>query len=113
MTNSPSLFGLCRRTFWRTLSSVLILLNHWSGEHSPGVTGRIVALSVRSFGRFNFSGFGVNQLGIYFACMGVTIHFEGQLKDEAAYHQLLDAVFSIAKAKGWSTKAIESKVTAL
>jgi hypothetical protein len=45
--------------------------------------------------------------------MGVTIHFEGQLKDEAAYHQLLDAVISMAKAKGWSTEAIESKVTAL
>jgi hypothetical protein len=45
--------------------------------------------------------------------MGVTIHFDGHLKDEAAYYQLLDAVISIAKANSWSTEAIESKVTTL
>jgi len=45
--------------------------------------------------------------------MGVTIHFEGQLKNEAAYQQLLETVLSIAKAEGWSSEAIESKVTTL
>ena len=45
--------------------------------------------------------------------MGVTIHFEGQLKNEAAYQQLLEEVSSIAKAEGWSSEAIESRVTTL
>ena len=45
--------------------------------------------------------------------MGVTIHFEGQLRNEAAYQQLLEEVSSIAKVEGWSSKPIESKVTTL
>jgi len=45
--------------------------------------------------------------------MGVTIHFEGQLKNEAAYQLLVEAVSSIAKAEGWSSEAIESSVTTL
>jgi hypothetical protein len=45
--------------------------------------------------------------------MGVTIHFEGQLKNEVAYQQLLEEVSSIAKAEGWSSEAIESRVTTL
>ena len=53
------------------------------------------------------------DLGIYFVSMGVTIHFEGQLKNEAAYQELLEEVSSIAKAEGWSSEAIESRVTTL
>ena len=45
--------------------------------------------------------------------MGVTIHFEGQLKNEAAYQELLEEVSSIAKAEGWSTEASESEVKTL
>jgi hypothetical protein len=45
--------------------------------------------------------------------MGVTIHFEGQLKNEVAYQQLLEEVSSIAKAEGWSSEVIESRVTTL
>ena len=45
--------------------------------------------------------------------MGVTIHFEGQLKNEAAYQQLLEEVSSIANAEGWSSEAIESGITTL
>ena len=45
--------------------------------------------------------------------MGVTIHFEGQLRNEAAYQQLLEEVSSIAKAEGWASEAIESRVTTL
>ena len=45
--------------------------------------------------------------------MGVTIHFEGQLKNVAAYQELLEEVSSIAKAEGWSSEAIESRVTTL
>ena len=64
--------------------------------------------------KINFDGNGVYQeLGIYFASIGLTIHFEGQLKNEAAYEQLLEKVSSIAKTEGWLSEAIESKVTAL
>ena len=45
--------------------------------------------------------------------MGVTIHFEGQLKNEAAYQELLEEVSSIAKPEGWSTEASESEVKTL
>lgn len=45
--------------------------------------------------------------------MGVTIHFEGQLKNDAAYQELLEEVSSIAKAEGWSSEAIESEVKTL
>lgn len=40
-------------------------------------------------------------------------HFEGQLKNEAAYQQLLEEVSSIAKAEGWSSETIASNVTTL
>jgi hypothetical protein len=45
--------------------------------------------------------------------MGVTVHFEEQLTNEAAYQDLLKTVSSIAKAEGWSSEAIESGVTTL
>jgi len=45
--------------------------------------------------------------------MGVTIHFEGRLKNEAAYQQLLEDVSSITKAEGWSSEAIESRIATL
>lgn len=46
--------------------------------------------------------------------MGVTIHYEGHLTNEAAYNDLLGLVSSIAEAKGWQTEAIASeKVTLL
>jgi hypothetical protein len=45
--------------------------------------------------------------------VGVTIHFEGQLKDEAAYQGLLEVVCSIASVEAWLTEAIESKATTL
>jgi len=37
--------------------------------------------------------------------MGVTIHFEGQLKDEAAFQQLIELVTSVAKTEGWQAEA--------
>jgi hypothetical protein len=45
--------------------------------------------------------------------MGVTIHFEGQLENEAAYQRLVEQVSSIVKAEGWLSEEIESKVTTL
>lgn len=45
--------------------------------------------------------------------MGVTIHFEGQLKNDAAYQELLEEASSIAKVEGWSSEAIESEVKTL
>jgi len=46
--------------------------------------------------------------------MGVTIHFEGQLRSEAAYQDVVESASSIAGAKGWSTESIASdKVTLL
>jgi hypothetical protein len=46
------------------------------------------------------------------SCMGVTIHYEGQLTSEATYQDLVGLVSSIAKAEGWSIEPIESdKVT--
>src|ERR1700682_4866367 len=43
-----------------------------------------------------------------FTCMGVTIHFEGQLASEAAYKDLVGLVSSIAEAEGWQTEPIAS-----
>lgn len=40
--------------------------------------------------------------------MGVTIHFEGQLKDEAAYRDLVGLVSSLAEAERWLTEPIGS-----
>jgi hypothetical protein len=40
--------------------------------------------------------------------MGVTIHFEGKLKDEAAYQSLISTVSSFAKTQNWPTESIES-----
>ncbi len=45
--------------------------------------------------------------------MGVTIHFEGQLRDESAYNQLIDAAESFAKARGWVTRSIAEANTIL
>jgi hypothetical protein len=41
--------------------------------------------------------------------MGVTIHFKGQLNDEAAYHGLVEFVSSIAETEGWRYEPIASK----
>jgi hypothetical protein len=40
--------------------------------------------------------------------MGVTIHFEGQLNDEAAYKDLIRVVSSIANAEDWPIEPIAS-----
>jgi hypothetical protein len=40
--------------------------------------------------------------------MGVTIHFEGQLKCEAAYQDLIGMASSFAKKENWPTELIES-----
>lgn len=40
--------------------------------------------------------------------MGVTIHFEGQLKDQAALHDLIAAAEAFAQEQGWRTELIES-----
>lgn len=40
--------------------------------------------------------------------MGVTIHFEGRLKSEAVYQDVVGLASSIARAKGWATRAIAS-----
>ena len=40
--------------------------------------------------------------------MGVTIHFEGQLNNEAAYHKVIDVASSIADAEGWQIEPIAS-----
>lgn len=45
--------------------------------------------------------------------MGVTIHFEGQLLGEPAYHDLLEAAASFAKQQAWLTETIESEQTTL
>ena len=42
------------------------------------------------------------------SAMGVTIHFEGQLKNEAAYQDLVGLASSIAGAEGWPTEPIAS-----
>jgi hypothetical protein len=41
--------------------------------------------------------------------MGVTINFEGQLKDEAAYRALIEVAAAMAKAEGWATELIDAK----
>ena len=41
--------------------------------------------------------------------MGVTIHFEGQLDDEAAYRRLIDVATACAQKQGWLTEPIESE----
>jgi hypothetical protein len=40
--------------------------------------------------------------------MGVTIHFEGQLTNEAAYQSLINLVSSFANDHGWQTEPIAS-----
>lgn len=40
--------------------------------------------------------------------MGVTIHFEGQLKDQTALHDLLEMAKAFAREQGWRTELIES-----
>lgn len=45
--------------------------------------------------------------------MGVTIHFEGKLKDAAGYEQLLTRVLAIARFENWLTETIEPVVTTL
>src|SRR5882762_7872263 len=42
------------------------------------------------------------------SCMGVTIHYEGQLTSEAAYQDLVGLVSSIAGAEGWPSESIAS-----
>ena len=46
-------------------------------------------------------------------CMGVTIHYEGQLTSEAAYENLVGLVSSIAKAEGWPIESIASSEATL
>jgi len=43
-----------------------------------------------------------------FSCMGITIHYKGQLSSEAAYQDLVGLVSSIAEAEGWLTEPIAS-----
>ncbi|MEZ5419057.1 MAG: hypothetical protein R2708_17210 [Vicinamibacterales bacterium] len=38
--------------------------------------------------------------------MGVTIHFEGQLRDEAAYQRVVEAAARFATASGWTSEPI-------
>lgn len=45
--------------------------------------------------------------------MGITIHFEGKLKDEVAYEQLLARASAIARSKEWDTEAIAPVVKTL
>ena len=40
--------------------------------------------------------------------MGVTIHFEGRLRSEAVYQDVVGLASSIAGTKGWATQAIAS-----
>jgi hypothetical protein len=40
--------------------------------------------------------------------MGVTIHFEGQLNNEAAYQELVGVASSMADAEGWQIETIAS-----
>ena len=47
------------------------------------------------------------------SCMGVTIHYEGQLTSEAAYQDLVGVVSSIAGAEGWPTEPIASSEVTL
>lgn len=41
--------------------------------------------------------------------MGVTIHFEGRLKDEAAYQDLVNLVSSVASQEYWRSETIDLK----
>src|SRR5579863_3575494 len=45
--------------------------------------------------------------------MGVTIHFQGRLPDEAAYQQLVAAAISVADHNGWSYDRIDTSDTKL
>jgi len=45
--------------------------------------------------------------------MGVTIHYEGTLRDDASLEALLRRVEAFARASGWPTERIESKSTRL
>jgi len=40
--------------------------------------------------------------------MGVTIHFEGRLRDQTAYEGLVGVVSSLAESQGWRTETIDS-----
>ncbi len=40
--------------------------------------------------------------------MGVTIHFEGRLRDQTAYAGLVGVVSSLARSQGWRTETINS-----
>jgi aminoglycoside N3'-acetyltransferase len=40
--------------------------------------------------------------------MGVTIHFEGRLRDQTAFHDLMETGKSFAQDQGWRTQTIES-----
>jgi hypothetical protein len=40
--------------------------------------------------------------------MGVTIHFEGRLRDQTAYEGFLGVVSSLARSQGWQTETIKS-----
>lgn len=45
--------------------------------------------------------------------MGVTVHFEGQLTNEAAYDKIIQVASSIAGAEGWPIEPITSVVVTL
>jgi hypothetical protein len=45
--------------------------------------------------------------------MGITIHFEGQLKDASAYQHLVELISSVANAEGWQVERIASSETTL
>jgi hypothetical protein len=45
--------------------------------------------------------------------IGVTIHFEGQLNNEAAYQELIGVAFTMANAEGWPIQPIAPGEVAL
>jgi hypothetical protein len=45
--------------------------------------------------------------------IGVTIHFEGQLNNEAAYQELIGGAFTMANAEGWPIQPIAPGEVAL
>jgi len=45
--------------------------------------------------------------------MGVTIHFQGQLRGQSSYDDLIETAKSFARQRGWRTESIESGETTL
>jgi len=45
--------------------------------------------------------------------MGVTIHFEGQLKDQVAFQDLMELAKAFARSRGWEIEPIDLQETTL